>query len=89
MKAGKNIEDAPKRIRVRIGYVKGLNFRLPVRLTKIEHAGEDGEDVFFVEVDGVDWVATTNLAHAIPLFDMIRDHIAAYYHYEPLKKGND
>ncbi len=41
----------------------------------------DGE-FYFIEIDGIEWVAVDNQMHATVLFNMMKDHITEYVHYE-------
>jgi hypothetical protein len=40
------------------------------------------DEVFYIDIDGVEWCSTENQVHATVLFNMICDHITEYMHYE-------
>lgn len=42
------------------------------------------EGVFYIDVDGVEWVETEAPYHAAVLFDMMADHLGEYMHYEKI-----
>lgn len=39
-------------------------------------------ETYRIEVDGVLWVKTTNVTHAVVLFTMMQEHICEYVHYQ-------
>lgn len=39
-------------------------------------------DAYRVEVDGILWVETESVTHAAVLFEMMREHLLEYMHYE-------
>lgn len=43
---------------------------------------EDGEEMFVIDIDGVEWVVTDNRVHATIMFNMFAEHITEYIHYE-------
>lgn len=46
---------------------------------------EDDEDIFYtIEIDDVEWLATTNQTHAVVMFEMMKDHITEYMNYVKL-----
>lgn len=45
---------------------------------------QDGEGLYSVEVDGVQWFQTAAIHHAIVLFEMMEEHLEEYFHYEVL-----
>lgn len=51
----------------------------------VMYSNEDEEGVFYtIEIDGVEWLASVNRTHAVLLFEMMKDHITDYMHYEKL-----
>lgn len=55
--------------------------RIPVELiSSIED--DEPAPLFSVEVDGVEWFITENVAHASVLFQMMKDHLNEYMHYK-------
>lgn len=42
---------------------------------------QEGE-YYTISIDGVEWVTTENQMHAVVLFEMMKDHITEYMHYE-------
>lgn len=42
----------------------------------------DGEKGYIIDIDGVEWLFTTNQMHAIVMFQMFKDHILEYMTYE-------
>lgn len=49
------------------------------------YSNEDEEGVFYtIEIDGVEWLASVNMTHVVLLFEMMKDHITDYMHYEKL-----
>lgn len=57
-------------------------FTIPITLNSDTEA--DGL-FYFVEIDHVRWFITINRTHAIVLFEMMKDHITEYMHYEKIK----
>lgn len=46
---------------------------------------EDDEGIFYtIEIDDVEWLATTNQTHAVVMFEMMKDHITEYMNYVKL-----
>ena len=45
----------------------------------------EGEEFYNVEVDGVEWFTTESKMHCIVLYEMMKDHITEYMHYEKIK----
>ena len=59
--------------------------KLPVKLVA-EKPEDGGEDLlYYVDVDGVEWLVTDNISHAVVLFHLIADHITEYVNYTALK----
>ena len=56
------------------------SFQIPITLSK---DFLDGKPYFVIDIDGVEWLDTDNEVHAVVLFNMMREHITEYYHYEP------
>lgn len=49
------------------------------------YSNEDEEGIFYtIEIDGVEWIEIDNRTHAIVMFEMMKDHITDYMHYEKL-----
>ncbi len=43
----------------------------------------DQEGEFYtINIDGVEWVMIENQMHAVVLFEMMKDHITEYMHYQ-------
>lgn len=44
---------------------------------------EDQEGKYYtISIDGVEWVTVESQMHAVVLFNMMKDHITEYMHYE-------
>lgn len=52
---------------------------IPINLLEFE---DEGELLYSIDIDGVEWVVTENRTHAIILFEMMAEHITEYMHYE-------
>ena len=64
---------------VRREYVKNSEVTIPLTLNH----GEDKDGVFYsLAVDDVEWICTRNKIHAVVLFEMMKDHIMEYMHFE-------
>ena len=48
---------------------------MPIALSK-------DNNCYTVSVDGVEWVKTSNMVHSVVMFEMMKDHITEYMHYE-------
>lgn len=45
--------------------------------------GKDQEGEYYtISIDGVEWVTVENQMHAVVLFEMMKDHITQYMHYQ-------
>ena len=42
----------------------------------------ENNGVFGIDIDGVEWCSTNNQVHATVLFNLMKDHITEYMHYE-------
>lgn len=51
------------------------NGTLPITL-------KENDAIFIVDIDGVEWFSTVNQTHAIVLFNMMKEHITEYMHYQ-------
>lgn len=51
------------------------NGSMPIALSK-------DNNCYTVSVDGVEWVKTSNMVHSVVMFEMMKDHITEYMHYE-------
>lgn len=49
--------------------------KLPITLSSERH-------VFYIDVDGVNWIQTKNEMHAVVMFEMMKDHITQYMQYK-------
>lgn len=45
----------------------------------------EGDKFYNVEVDGVEWFTTKSKMHCVVLYEMMKDHITEYMHYEKIK----
>lgn len=54
-------------------------FELPIELVVEEI---DGDTEYTIYIDGVFWTILYNEVHAVVLFEMMKDHITEYMHYE-------
>ena len=52
-----------------------------IPITLCQDNDQEGE-FYTIDIDGVEWVMTENQMHAVVLFDMMKDHITEYMHYE-------
>jgi len=44
---------------------------------------EDRDGKYYtISIDGVEWVTVESQMHAVVLFNMMKDHITEYMHYE-------
>ena len=55
-------------------------FEIPIAL--LADKDQNG-DFFYVRVDGVPWLYADNRVHAVVLFEMMKEHLTEYVHYEP------
>lgn len=55
---------------------------IPISLTR--EKDEEGE-FFSIEIDGVLWLQTESRMHAVVLFEIMKDHLTEYMHYEKIK----
>lgn len=61
--------------------IKITGGEIPIVLYDIE----DDEGIFYtIEIDDVEWLATTNQTHAVVMFEMMKDHITEYMNYVKL-----
>ncbi len=56
---------------------------IPIRI--IEKKTDEGI-LYSVEIDGVEWFCIQNRVHVAVLFNLMKDHITEYMHYEMTKK---
>lgn len=56
-------------------------FEIPITL---EGEEIDGDMEFTIYIDNVYWVTLENQVHAVVLFELMRDHITEYMHYEKI-----
>lgn len=54
---------------------------IPITLFK-ETDGDEDYDCYYIEIDGVEWLETGDITHAIVMFTMMQEHIAEYMHYQ-------
>lgn len=50
---------------------------IPITLSK-------DREIYFVDIDGVNWIETENRVHAIVLFEMLRDNVTEYVTYKKI-----
>lgn len=43
------------------------------------------KDTYIIAIDGVEWLQTQNEMHAAVLFELLKDHVTQYVHYEKVK----
>ena len=59
--------------------IEAGDLKLPIILTE----QRDGDGIFYgVEIDGVEWFITESSMHAVVMFEMLKDHVTEYMHYE-------
>ena len=64
---------------VRREYVKNSEVTIPLTLNQ----DKDKDGVFYsIAVDDVERICTENKIHAVVLFEMMKDHIMEYMHFE-------
>lgn len=56
--------------------------KLQINNGSIPIALSEDNNCYAVSVDGVEWVKTSNMVHAVVMFEMMKDHITEYMHYE-------
>lgn len=56
-------------------------FEIPITL---EGEEIDGDTEFTIYIDNIYWVTLENQVHAVVLFELMRDHITEYMHYEKI-----
>lgn len=56
-------------------------FVIPITL---EGEEIDGDMEFTIYIDNVYWVTLENQVHAVVLFELMKDHITEYMHYEKI-----
>lgn len=56
-------------------------FEIPITL---EGEEIDGDMEFTIYIDNVYWVTLENQVHAVVLFELMKDHITEYMHYEKI-----
>ncbi len=54
-------------------------FEIPIAL--LADKDQNG-DFYYVRVDGVPWLYADNRVHAVVLFEMMKEHLTEYVHYE-------
>lgn len=54
-------------------------FEIPIAL--LADKDQNG-DFYYVCVDGVPWLYADNRVHAVVLFEMMKEHLTEYVHYE-------
>ncbi len=64
---------------VRAEKIKITGGEIPITLCLDK--GQEGE-FYTIDIDGVEWVTTENQMHAVVLFEMMKDHITEYMHYQ-------
>lgn len=52
-----------------------------IPITLRQDKDREGE-FYIIDIDGVEWVTTENQMHAVVLFEMMKDHITEYMHYQ-------
>lgn len=58
---------------------------ITIKLEKItEDLLEDEEPYYMVSIDGVIWFDTELMVHATVIYELLKDHITEYYHYEKI-----
>ena len=55
---------------------------IPIRLCL---DNDDEGEFYSINIDGVEWLVTETQMHASVLFNMMREHITEYMHYELTK----
>ena len=64
---------------VRTEEIKITGGEIPITLCQ----DKDQEGEFYtIDIDGVEWVTVESQMHAAVLFNMMKDHITEYMHYE-------
>lgn len=67
---------------VRKDFIEIAGGEIPITLTKINTNSDKG---YMIDIDNVVWVSTENKTHAIVLYELMKDHITKYMHYEMKK----
>jgi hypothetical protein len=64
---------------VKIEKIKITGGEIPITL----YLDEDQDGKYYtISIDGVEWVTVESQMHAVVLFNMMKDHITEYMHYE-------
>lgn len=67
---------------VRKDFIEIEGGEIPITLTKIN---TNSDKCYMIDIDNVVWVSTENKTHAIVLYELMKDHITKYMHYEMKK----
>lgn len=68
-------------IRNKMIAVEGGEIPITLSVTMDEN-DKSAYEVFFIDIDGVNWLDTDCATYAIILFEMLKDHFTEYIHYE-------
>ena len=72
---------------MRMEIIREEKFAIPggeIPISLIREKDEEGE-FFSIEIDGVLWLQTESRMHAVVLFEIMKDHLTEYMHYEKIK----
>ena len=64
--------------------VGNLDFDLPIELE--ETILNEEESYYIVLIDGVEWFTSHSKMHAIILYELLKDHVTDFMHYESKHK---
>ncbi len=68
---------------IKSGLVASVGFDLPIEL---EETKESEDDCYYIVlIDSVEWFVTHSLMHGIILYELLKDHVHEYMHYESTK----
>lgn len=64
-------------------------FEIPITLEGTSHLSPKNEEIenYSIYIDGVHWVTVSNRVHVVVLFELMKDHITEYMHYEKRKNS--
>lgn len=67
---------------IKNGLVASVGFDLPIEL---EESILNEESYYIVLIDGVEWFTSNSKMHAIILYELLKDHVSEFMHYESTK----
>ena len=65
---------------IKRGLVANVGLNLPIELE--ETILNEEESYYIVLIDGVEWFTSHSKMHAIILYELLKDHVTEFMHYE-------